>query len=151
MIILNTVIISLVIILISFYVSLAIITLSKSEDFGERVSFKVAFGLPFLIILIALNACRKNLKKDKEKFIIALKMGTIDYPITIVMLFAMIHDHQAQVELYGESIYSQNKYKEVKIQKKERRKSWMKSLSNIKIFALSDIFIDDLNETLKTA
>lgn len=151
MIILNTVLISLVIILTSFYVSLVIITLSKSEDFGERVSFKVALALPFLIIFISINACRNNFKKDKKKFVSALKMGTINYPIAIVMLFAMIRDHQAQVELYGESIYSQNKFKEVKIQKIERRKSWMKSLSNIKIFAFSENFIDDLNETLKTA
>ncbi len=151
MIIFNALLICLLIVLTSFYISLVIVTLVKSEDFGERVSIKVSLILPLLILLISLNAAIKSYKEDKKKIIPSLKMGTINYPIAAVMLFAMIHDHQAQVELFGESIYSRNKYKEVEVQKVDRRKSWLESLANIKAFVFSEIFINDLKKSLKMA
>ncbi len=138
-------------ILVASYLSFVLTTLIISEDFGDRVTLKVAFILPPILVSLSLYACLKNLKSNKQLAKTSLKMATTHYPTVITMFIGMIKDHQAQIQCFGESTYSYNKNKEEVITKKEIEKSWLTSFPNIKSLLTSDGFKRNFFDNLAEA
>ncbi|MBO1220482.1 hypothetical protein [Staphylococcus nepalensis] len=131
----------LIIILVASYLSFVLTTLIISEDFGDRVTIKVSFILPIILVSLSLYGCIKNLKSNKQLAKTSLKMATTHYPTVVTMFIGMIKDHQAQIQYFGESTYSYNKSKEEEvITKKEVDKSWLTSFPNLKSLLTSKGF-----------
>ncbi|MCO4339244.1 hypothetical protein MTQ94_08765 [Staphylococcus agnetis] len=151
MILMIGIVISLTMILVASYLSFVLTTLIISEDFGDRVTLKVAFILPPILVSLSLYACLKNLKSNKQLAKTSLKMATTHYPTVITMFIGMIKDHQAQIQCFGESTYSYNKNKEEVITKKEIEKSWLTSFPNIKSLLTSDGFKRNFFDNLAEA
>ncbi|MGT2341530.1 hypothetical protein ACVPOQ_14885 [Staphylococcus aureus] len=93
-------------------------TLIISEDFSDRVTLKVAFILPIILISLSIRACLENLRSNKQLAKTAFKMATTQYPSVVTMFIGMVKDHQAQVHCFGESTYTYNQNKENLILKK---------------------------------
>lgn len=129
-----------IILLFASYLSFVLTTLIISEDFGDRVTIKVSFVLPIILVSLSLYACIKNLKSNKKLAKTSLKMATTHYPSVVTMFIGMIKDHQAQIQYFGESTYSYNKSAEEVITKKEVDKSWLNSFPNLKSLLTSKGF-----------
>ncbi|HGZ8481638.1 TPA: hypothetical protein ACYY0P_000809 [Staphylococcus aureus] len=134
------IVISLVVILIASYFSFVLTTLIISEDFSDRVTLKVAFILPIILISLSIRACLENLRSNKQLAKTAFKMATTQYPSVVTMFIGMVKDHQAQVHCFGESTYTYNQNKENLILKKDINKSWLNSLKNLKSLIKSEGF-----------
>ncbi|UMT79928.1 hypothetical protein ML437_08550 [Staphylococcus roterodami] len=134
------IVISLVVILIASYFSFVLTTLIISEDFSDRVTLKVAFILPIILISLSIHACLENLRSNKQLAKTAFKMATTQYPSVVTMFIGMVKDHQAQVRCFGESTYTYNQNKENPILKKDINKSWLNSLKNLKSLIKSEGF-----------
>lgn len=147
------IVISLSIILISLYLTFVLTGLVISEDFGERITLKVAFVLPIYLVNISLKIAFNNFKTNKKLALTSIKMATVDYAVITTMFIATIKDHQAQIELYGESIYTERSKEvdDIVIRKKEKNKSWLKSIPNIKAFLSSPEFKDYFTNNLATS
>ncbi|MGC9610542.1 hypothetical protein ACO2E4_14025 [Staphylococcus aureus] len=115
------IVISLVVILIASYFSFVLTTLIISEDFSDRVTLKVAFILPIILISLSIRACLENLRSNKQLAKTAFKMATTQYPSVVTMFIGMVKDHQAQVHCFGESTYTYNQNKENLILKKRHK------------------------------
>lgn len=138
------------IMLLAIYISFVITTLIISEDFGDRVTIKVACIMPFLLNRLSLTIAFKNFKDDKSLFKTSIKMATIDYAAATTLVIGMVKDHQSQVQVFGDSVYSKGTTKKVSLKKQDISKSWLKSLGNLKNFLSSDQFRKDFTNNIST-
>ncbi|MFI9824902.1 MULTISPECIES: hypothetical protein [Bacillati] len=140
----------LLLLVIAVYISFVITTLIISEDFDDRVSYKVAFILPILLNALSISIAIKNFKTNKRLFKTSIKMATVDYAVATTLAIGMVKDHQAQVQVFGDSIYSKSATRNILLKKKDKNKSWLKSLGNIKNFLSSDEFKKDFASSIST-
>lgn len=129
--------------IIAIYFSLIIVTVSKAEEMGIKMSFQTAVVLPGLILFVHLKKYIEfTYLGDRKRADAVMKIGILKYTVGLTILFTVIQHHVADVRQTGESPIS-NEISGVN----RRGKAWTDSLATFKKVLSLDFYNDTLKYT----